>query len=423
MGNQDNRLDDDIESKGRLTFNDRIDLLIKTLVAGAIAIGCYFVVQPFLTSIIIAAILAVVTWPLYSRARSSFGNTTTIPALIMVLLLITCVLLPTSFILVALAQQIPKAVALFKAWVATGFSLPSFISDIPVVGSWLHEQLLFAIDPSTLTNTLQKMIDPLTSWVLNAAVHVSSGLFQMALVTFIVFFFYRDGPWFADKVHEVLERVSGNLAHEMNRILINTTRSVVLGLLGTAFGQGIVAAIGFWIAGVPGILTLSTLVCILSIVPVGPPLIWGPAAVWLYSQGQTGMAIFLVLWGALAVSSVDNFLKPLLIARGTSLPLSLIFLGVFGGVIAFGFLGLILGPILLAVGIAMLQAWMKNAPKRLAERAAAARANAEATAHASASSSSVNAESIQAIRTPVNLPPSGEITVVNTGSSQEQSRP
>ena len=163
----------------------------------------------------------------------------------------------------------------------------------------------------------------------------------------------------------MLELVSGNLADEMNKILINTTRSVVLGLLGTALGQGIVAGVGFWIAGVPGMLTLSALVCILSIVPVGPPLIWGPVAIWLYTQGQTGMAVFMVLWGALAVASVDNFLKPVLIARGTSLPLSLIFLGVFGGVIAFGFLGLILGPILLAVGIAMLQAWMKNAPKHL----------------------------------------------------------
>ena len=105
MGKQDNGEDTDNKSKG--TFNDRIDLLIKTLLAAAIAIGCYFVVEPFLTSIIIATILAVVTWPLYSRARSSFGNTTTIPALIMVILLITCVLIPTSFILVALAQQIP----------------------------------------------------------------------------------------------------------------------------------------------------------------------------------------------------------------------------------------------------------------------------------------------------------------------------
>ena len=135
---------------------------------------------------------------------------------------------------------------------------------------------------------------------------------------------------------------------------------MVFGLAGTALGQGIVAGIGFWIAGVPGVLLLSFMVFVLSIVPIGPPLVWGTAAVWLYSQGEVGMAVFLVLWGLLAVSSVDNFLKPVLIARGSSLPLALIFLGVFGGVIAFGFLGLILGPILLAVGLSMLQAWLKH---------------------------------------------------------------
>ena len=107
-------------------------------------------------------------------------------------------------------------------------------------------------------------------------------------------------------------------------------------------------------------LDAELLVFVLSIVPVGPPLIWGPAAIWLYSNGDPGMAAFLVLWGTLAVSSVDNFLKPVLIARGSSLPLALIFLGVFGGVIAFGFLGSILGPILLAVGLSMLQAWLRN---------------------------------------------------------------
>ena len=189
---------------------------------------------------------------------------------------------------------------------------------------------------------------------------MSNILLQLALVTFIVFFFYRDGAWFADRVQALMKRVSGDLSNELTKILVNTTRSVVFGLVGTALGQAVVAGIGFWIAGVPGILMLCTLVFVLSIVPIGPPLVWGPSAIWLYSQGETGMAVFLVLWGLLAVSSVDNFLKPILIARGSSLPLALIFLGVFGGVIAFGFLGLILGPILLAVGLSMLQAWLKN---------------------------------------------------------------
>ncbi|MBS5218050.1 MAG: AI-2E family transporter, partial [Sutterella wadsworthensis] len=146
---------------------------------------------------------------------------------------------------------------------------------------------------------------------------------------------------------------------------------------GTAIGQGLVAGIGFWIADVPGLLVLSFAVCVLSVIPIGPPLIWGPAAIWLYTQGELGMAVFLVLWGTLAVSSVDNFIKPILISRGTSMPIALIFLGVFGGVLAFGFLGLILGPLLLAIGLALFTAWLKRPVIRLAE-AAVSRTDKEA---------------------------------------------
>lgn len=346
--------------KTMLSFSERIDVLIRVVLAVAVSIGCYFIIEPFLTAIVIAAILAVVTWPLFMRARVSMGGNTTFPAILMVFLIIVGVLIPTSFLLVAIAQQIPKAVEIVREWIASGFTIPPAIAEIPRIGPWLHDQLLFAIDPASLSSTLQKLLEPMSAWILNAAVNVSQGLLQLALVTFIVFFFYRDGAWFADRIKTLMRRVSGELSNELTNILVNTTRSVVFGLLGTALGQAIVAGIGFWIAGVPGVLMLSFMVFVLSIVPVGPPLIWGPAAIWLYSNGDPGMAAFLVLWGTLAVSSVDNFLKPVLIARGSSLPLTLIFLGVFGGVIAFGFLGLILGPILLAVGLSMLQAWLRN---------------------------------------------------------------
>lgn len=346
--------------KTMLSFSERIDVLIRVVLAVAVSIGCYFIIEPFLTAIVIAAILAVVTWPLFMRARVSMAGNTTFPAILMVFLIIVGVLIPTSFLLVAIAQQIPKAVEIVREWIASGFTIPPAIAEIPRIGPWLHDQLLFAIDPASLSSTLQKLLEPMSAWILNAAVNVSQGLLQLALVTFIVFFFYRDGAWFADRIKTLMRRVSGELSNELTNILVNTTRSVVFGLLGTALGQAIVAGIGFWIAGVPGVLMLSFMVFVLSIVPVGPPLIWGPAAIWLYSNGDPGMAAFLVLWGTLAVSSVDNFLKPVLIARGSSLPLALIFLGVFGGVIAFGFLGLILGPILLAVGLSMLQAWLRN---------------------------------------------------------------
>lgn len=193
---------------------------------------------------------------------------------------------------------------------------------------------------------------------LAGAVMLGDGLLQLFLMLFVIFFFYRDGEVLSQKSLALLTRMSGSIGAEVRDIIVNTTRSVVFGIVGSAAGQGVVALIGFWIAGVPGAITLGVAVFVLSAVPIGPPLVWGPAAFWLYYKGEVGMAIFLVLWGSLAVSSVDNFLKPILISKGASLPLSLIYLGVFGGVLAFGFMGIILGPVVIAVGIAMSKTWL-----------------------------------------------------------------
>ena len=354
-------------------FGDRIDLILRIILMAAVAIGCYMVLEPFLTAILIAAVIAVVTWPLFSRLHTSFGNASAPAAMLMVTLIIVVFLIPMSLVLVALAQQIPRGVTMAGEWLRDPTPVLEAIEDIPYAGGWLHDELLVAIDPATFGHTVQRFLDPVSSWLVNAAVNVGNGIFQLVLVTFIVFFFYRDGFWFAERIGELVERLSGGISSEITSILVNTTRSVVFGIVGTAIGQGVVAGLGFWIAGVPGVLILSFAVCMLSVIPIGPPLIWGPAAIWLYTQGDVGHAVFLVAWGTLAVSSVDNFLKPILISRGTSMPIALIFLGVFGGVMAFGFLGLILGPLLLAVGIALFKAWLKRPVIRFAQAAATRR--------------------------------------------------
>ncbi len=339
---------------------ERIDVIVRILLTTAVAIGCYFVVRPFLSAILLSAVIAVVSWPVFDRLRTTFGYASTPAALLMILGLIVVVLIPFSVALVIVTQQLPRLVRIAGAFLKDPTPVLNALLDIPYAGPWIHEQIVTAIDPSTFSKTVEQIIEPVSRVLLSSAFNVSNGLIQLVLVTFIVFFFYRDGAWFADRIQATLARVSGGIETEIIDILTNTTRSVVFGILGTAVGQGVVAGIGFWIAGVPGVLMLSSAVCLLSVVPVGPPMVWGPAAVWLYLQGELGMAVFMVVWGVAAVSSVDNFLKPLLIARGTSLPLALIFLGVFGGVLAFGFLGLILGPLLLAIGIAMFQAWLRH---------------------------------------------------------------
>ncbi len=133
----------------------------------------------------------------------------------------------------------------------------------------------------------------------------------------------------------------------------------MLSVYGTALAQAVVAGIGFAIAGVPraGLLTLLTF--FLSVVPIGPPLVWIPAAIWLFYQGSLGWGIFMVCWGVL-VSSVDNVIKPMIISQGSHIPFILILFGVLGGALAFGFIGVFLGPLLLALGYRLLQEWVST---------------------------------------------------------------
>ena len=127
-----------------------------------------------------------------------------------------------------------------------------------------------------------------------------------------------------------------------------------------ALAQGVVAGIGFLIAGVPGATLLGFATFFLSVVPVGPPMIWIPVTLWLFVQGSTGWAVFMALWGLLVISMVDNVLKPMIISHGSHLPFMLVLLGVLGGAAAFGFVGIFLGPTLLAVGYRMVNERMEG---------------------------------------------------------------
>jgi predicted PurR-regulated permease PerM len=182
-------------------------------------------------------------------------------------------------------------------------------------------------------------------------------MLELALSLILVFFFYRDGPRLAAFVHSLLDRLIGGRADHYLELIAGTVQRVVNGVIGTAAAQALLAYIGFMIAGVPGALLLGLMTFACSLIMV-PPLVWGPAVLWLFWQGEVGMAVFLAVWGFLIISGVDNILKPYLISRGGNLPLVVVLLGVFGGILAFGFMGLFLGPTVLAVAYSLLSDWV-----------------------------------------------------------------
>jgi predicted PurR-regulated permease PerM len=176
----------------------------------------------------------------------------------------------------------------------------------------------------------------------------------------VAFFLYRDGDKAATAFSQLAHRIGGERSARLTRVAEGTMKGVVYGIVGTAFAQGILTTIGLAISGVPAAIFLGVVAGFASLLPGGAALVWIPAAIWLFGQGDTGWGLFLAIWGAAVVGTADNVLKPMFISRGSALPFIIVLLGIVGGMLAFGFLGIFLGPTLLAVGYSLVGEWTRQ---------------------------------------------------------------
>jgi len=324
-----------------------------------LSIGCLYVLRPFLAAILFAAAVVISSWPLYQKLLRRMRGRRTPAALTMTLSLTLLVIIPLALVAWNLADNIASAFEQIRNALSHGELLPPrWIRDIPLVGDQIDVYLRQLVaSREQMLELAQRMLEPARHWLLAGGIMLGTGVVQMSLAAFVSFFFYRDGQVLIAVIGAAMRRIMDDDATAVTEIISQTVRGVMYGLLGTALAQGLVAAVGFIIAGVPAVLLLSVLVFVSSLIPVGPPVIWGGAAVWLFSQGDTGWGIFMLVWGFFVISGVDNVVRPMLISRGSSLPFLLTLLGVLGGVIAFGFIGLFIGPTLLAVGYSLLSGW------------------------------------------------------------------
>ena len=236
---------------------------------------------------------------------------------------------------------------------------PAWLLQLPFVGGnasayWAR----FAHDGVGLLEEMKRFLEPLRQFAFRAGVIVGDGLLQLTLSVLIAFFFFRDGEAIMARLRGAVSRISPSRGLHMLGVAGATTRAGRLRHPGNALAQGVLMAIGLYIVGIKAAPLLGLVTFFLSPVPVGPPLVWIPVGLWLiFSQGETMWGIFMLLWGTFVVSSVDNVLKPMIISHGSDLPFILVMLGVFGGVIAFGFIGVFLGPVLLALAFALVKEW------------------------------------------------------------------
>ncbi|NNG25601.1 AI-2E family transporter [Telluria aromaticivorans] len=324
-----------------------------------LTLGCLYVLRPFLAAIVFAACVVISSWPLYLRLLGAMKGRSNLAALTMTMTLTLLVIIPLAMVAYNLADDVAKGFTEVRYAIEhRELAPPPWVREIPLVGESIDtylRQLVASRDQ--MIALAQRFIEPARRYLLAGGLMLGTGVVQLSLAAFVSFFFYRDGKALLAVVDVAMQRMMGEGAESVSTTVSQTVRGVMYGMLGTALAQAVVAAIGFTIAGVPAVPLLSVMIFVSSLIPVGPPIIWGGAAIWLFLQGETGWGIFMVIWGTVLISGVDNIVRPMLISRGSSLPFLLTLLGVLGGVIAFGFVGMFIGPTLLAVGYSLMSEW------------------------------------------------------------------
>lgn len=353
-------------------MNSKLERNIGWAILLMLLVGCLLVLRPFISALLWAVVLCSSSWPVYRRLLGWLGNRRTLAALVMTLGMILILLLPFLIVGTTLADNVQDLTVATKRMIQDGPPAPpAWLAKVPGVGQRAADYWQsLATDTSKIWTEAQRLIEPASSWLLKGGLALGGGLIQLAFSIFIAFFLFRDGVAAAERLTTAVERISGERGKHLLTVAGKTIRGVVYGILGTALAQAVVAGIGFLIAGVPGVALLALLTFFVSIVPiVGTALTWVPAAIWLFHQGSTGWGIFMLVWG-FGVANLDNVVKPWLISQGSNLPFILIFFGVLGGALTFGFIGVFLGPTLLAVGFRLVEEWavIKRAEPVLPEK-------------------------------------------------------
>jgi predicted PurR-regulated permease PerM len=344
-----------------------IEIAVAAGVVLLVALGCLRVLLPFASAILWAIVLCLSTWPLYAALQHylHLQERRSLAALLMTFSLAIVAVAPFALAFWSLSDQarvVTRNVAQeIDDWPPP---LPDWLANLPTVGPWLRE---FWEEPTPAeiaqrSVEVSHLMEEARSVTVRVARAIGRGILQTLLALFVAFFLYRDGETLATRLRALIGRIAGpEQGGRMLDVAYATIIGVIFGILGTALAQGFLAEIGFAAARVPGAFLLAFLTFALSIVPFGPTIIWVPATLWLSYQGRHGAAIFLLVWSLGSHGLIDAFIKPLLISRGGSLPLVLVLIGVLGGAAAFGFIGVFLGPTLLAVGFRWLDQWSSDA--------------------------------------------------------------
>lgn len=348
---------------GTTQFLERAVVL---LLFGGLLLGVLAVLWPFATAILFGTILAVAAWPLRDLLLRR-GLTRGLAATLLLLLSLAVVALPVMVTAPSLTEHLAQGAHRLQDYFAGDPQAPPGLAGLPVIGERLAD---FWNQAVRADGGIRTMLEPysgvLRQVFLDAGGALAASILQIILSLVVATAVWVSGDALAAALRDILRRLGGEAAVDALDVAAGAVRGVAYGVVGTAAIQAVVLAIGLAVTGVPGAALLGFVTLLLALSQIGAPLIvvvWAGAAAWLFGQEQQGWGSLMIAWGLL-VTMMDNIIKPWLIGFGVAMPMSLTILGVFGGFVAFGFLGLFIGPTLVAVAFTLVDAWRSGAQSR-----------------------------------------------------------
>jgi len=335
---------------------------LSVLFIGAFIAANFIILKPFLPALVWAVTIVVATWPIMLRLQAWLGSKRALAVTAMTLVLVLILIVPFTLAVVTLIENADRVTGWTKSLQTQGLPAPpDWVSGLPLVGPKLSESWreLSSAGSEGLSAQLVPYARQLVTWFVDQAGSIGLMIVQFLLTVIISAILYSQGEHAADAVQRFAYRLAGQRGVDSVILASRAIRGVALGVVVTALIQSLLGGIGLAIAGVPAAAVLTAVMFILCIAQLGPALILFPAVAWLFWSDQTLWGSVLLVW-SLVVVTLDNFLRPILIKKGADLPLLLIFAGVIGGLIAFGIIGLFIGPVVLAVTYTLLGAWMKG---------------------------------------------------------------
>jgi predicted PurR-regulated permease PerM len=338
------------------------DSIARWLLVFVLAAGVYFF-HGFLVPVLAALVIGFASWPLYTRLRATLGGRDIWSATIALVLVLSFIIVP----IVLTALYAIKEVRVWAAWAIeanrVGPPVPLWIADLPIVGADAAEQWQrYLGHPGGLGELVQAISGSNIGNIYRGLLVVGSSAFQ-ALLTLLfllitLFFVYRDGDKLVAQLDRLGERVLPDRWERVSRIVPLTISSTVMGMTVIAIGEGIVLGIAYWLAGVPSPVTLGIITGVMALVPGGAPLSFTLVSVYLVASGAPINGIALLVWGSTELFIVDKTLRPKLVGGPIKLPFLPTFFGLIGGVKTMGFLGLFLGPVLMALIVSIWREWV-----------------------------------------------------------------